>query len=597
MADERDEPTSLSRVPRALRSILPAVALAAIAMPIVREGAARASWSTLGRDQGIFQYVAWAIGQGDVAYRDVRDVNGPLVPLIHLVMQALGGADEHRFRALDLGASALAFGVVGACLVDLDRTARAGPRLATALRVVDRAAWALAAIVALGAQYLVYGFWDTAQRESFFDGFVLVGIGAGLVGQRALADVVRGERRDGRAFLALLTAGAASTASVLGKPTYLLFAFAQLAALLLDPLPIPRRLRFAPFALGAALGLAVPFGFLVLRGDLSAWARITFVDVPAMYRFIWPRPVAHLFEMPGYARTIGLGAASSLAVLGLVWVRALPVRALALALMPVLGFASVVAQAKGFPYHFHPVSAGTTVAFLAVLRALAAGDVFGREDAASSRQARSLRIPREVLGAVVALGVAVGLGVRSQITMRAMPWPEVPAEGARSPEELDREERLRWFERVDFFPSDLRRAAGFLAAHTRPDERVQTYGMDAYVLFLARRRSATPFIYAYDLNVDAALVGAAVFGGPPPSEAQKATIRAMRDAHEREMLAAMKARPPAAFVFHDTSPLMSSRDAVLDFAQHCPDASAWVGSTYDEAARFGEIQVWLPRAR
>ena len=41
----------------------------------------RASWTPLGRDQGIFQYVAWAVAQGDVDYRDVRDVNGPLIAL------------------------------------------------------------------------------------------------------------------------------------------------------------------------------------------------------------------------------------------------------------------------------------------------------------------------------------------------------------------------------------------------------------------------------------------------------------------------------------------------------------------------------------
>jgi len=58
----------------------------------------RASLTTLGRDQGIFQYVAWALEQGAVDYRDVRDVNGPLTHLVHRVLLALGGADEHRFR-------------------------------------------------------------------------------------------------------------------------------------------------------------------------------------------------------------------------------------------------------------------------------------------------------------------------------------------------------------------------------------------------------------------------------------------------------------------------------------------------------------------
>ncbi len=41
-------------------------------------------------------------------YRDVRDVNGPLVALLHRIALALGGGDEHRFRVLDLVVTALA---------------------------------------------------------------------------------------------------------------------------------------------------------------------------------------------------------------------------------------------------------------------------------------------------------------------------------------------------------------------------------------------------------------------------------------------------------------------------------------------------------
>lgn len=565
--------------------ILPPLVVVALSLPRVLEAAHRASFATLGRDQGIFQYVAWAIGQGDSAYRDVRDVNGPLVPLVHLTMQILGGTDEHRFRLLDLGGCALAFALAGACLVDLDD----GPRGSRLLGLLERGAWALAAVAAIGAQYLVYGFWDTAQRESFFDAFVLVGLGAGLAGQRALGEVARGRGSELRAFAWLVVAGAASTTSVLGKPTYALFAAAQALALLVDRVPVRRVWRLVPFVIGAAVGLAVPFLFLVARGDVAAWARITFVDVPSMYRFIWPRPIAHLFEMPGYARTIGFGAAVSIATVALALVRVLPLRALAIGLFPALGFASVVAQAKGFPYHFHPMSAGTSLAFLAILRAVASPATWHKEGRSP--------VLALVAASVVGLGAAAGIGYQSDATMRAMPWPEAPPPALRTPEALDSEEHLEPFIRVDFFPRDLREAADFLQRNTRADERVQAYGMDAYLLFLARRRSATPIIYAYDLNVDAALAGAAVFGGEPPTPAQRARIQAMRDAHEADMLASMKRRPPAAFVFHDDSPLMSSRDAVKDFELHCPTTMEWVRETYAEAADFGRIHVWMHKGR
>ena len=187
----------------------------------------------------------------------------------------------------------------------------------------------------------------------------------------------------------------------------------------------------------------------------------------------------------------------------------------------------------------------------------------------------------------------VGLGPRADQTLAAMPWPEAPPARERTPEALASEAHLEPFVRIDFFPRDLVTAADFLARNTREDERVQAYGMDAYLLFLARRRSATPIIYAYDLNVDAALAGAAVFGGQPPTPAQRARIKAMRDAHEAEMLASMRRRPPAAFVFHDDSPLMSSRDAVKDFEAHCPETMAWVAANYAPTADFGRIHVWM----
>jgi hypothetical protein len=114
--------------------------------------------------------------------------------------------------------------------------------------------------------------------------------------------------------------------------------------------------------------------------------------------------------------------------------------------------------------------------------------------------------------------------------------------------------------------------------------------MDAYVLFLARRASATPYIYAYDLDVDAALQGGT---GGAPNEAQSEGIRAIRDRHEADLLARLKARPPAAFVFMDGVPLLSEADAWSDFEEHCDQAASWVREHYRETARFGHDHVWL----
>src|SRR4051794_10831325 len=94
-------------VTRAARALAPGMLVALPAAVAVWEASVRASWAALGRDQGIFQYIGWAVARGDVLYRDVRDVNGPLVAMLHRVALALGAGDEHRFRVLDLVITAL----------------------------------------------------------------------------------------------------------------------------------------------------------------------------------------------------------------------------------------------------------------------------------------------------------------------------------------------------------------------------------------------------------------------------------------------------------------------------------------------------------
>ena len=146
----------------ALRRLIVPLTVAVPGLPWLVDAANRASRSALGRDQGIFQYVAWAASQGEKLYRDVRDVNGPLVAFLHLCLQKLGGESAHGFRTLDLVFTALTFAFVGACVPSLSSRARE-------ISIRERLPWALAASVMLLAQYLTYGFWDTAQRESFLE--------------------------------------------------------------------------------------------------------------------------------------------------------------------------------------------------------------------------------------------------------------------------------------------------------------------------------------------------------------------------------------------------------------------------------------------
>ncbi len=552
---------------RSLRSLLTPLAIALPPLLWVAEATRRASLTPLGRDQGIFQYVAWALAHGAVDYRDVRDVNGPLTHLVHFVLLRLGGADEHRFRVLDLAVTGATFAFVGGCVPGL--RARSAPHW------LERVAWGAAGWVVLSGQYLLYGFWDLAQRESFFDWFMLPSVALQLVAQapRAGADAPRRQAR------LLAVAGALSLVPWFGKPTYALFTLAQVAALLADRgLLLPRRRALTAFALGGAAGAATQVAFLVAFGDPGAYLRIQLGEVPAMYRFIWPRAAADILSDPWSASQAAFAFCGAAVLLALVLLGEMPARAIALALLPVCALGSVVIQRKGFPYHFHPVTAGVHLQWLAFASWLAE-----RTRVASRRRALARLLPIAA-GGVIALRVATAMQDSPHIRAVWLLW------GASTPGERTTSEYFAHFPERDFFPLELRQAAAFLREHTVADDRVQLYGMDPYLLFLAGRLSATPYVYAYDLNADAALGGGT---GGHPSEAQAARIREMRDAHEADLLARIEARPPAAFVFLDGSPLISEADAWDDFEEHCSSAAAWVSAHYRESAVFGHDHVWL----
>jgi hypothetical protein len=560
---------------RALQAIVPSLVVALPPLYWVYEGTKRAALTTLGRDQGIFQYVAWAITQGQRAYLDVRDVNGPLTPFIHLVFQWLGGADEHRFRVLDLLVTGAVYALVGACLPGLVGNRPKGTR-----GVARRVGWALAAWVVLSGQYLLYIFWDTAQRESFFNWFMLSSTALQLAGQGAWRQP--GSERRSRALL--IAAGALSLIPWFGKPTYAAFTLIQVVALLYDDVPkLARRRRLAPFAIGAAIGIATQIAFLLRYGDIASFVRISLAEVPSVYRFIWPRTLSEIFSVETFATLAAHALVTSVLMLTLLVYRELPRRVLPIVLMPIAGLASVIAQAKGFPYHFHPVSAGLAVQWVTL--------VVWLWERVRLRTAHGslIRLVPAAAGAALAAKVAFAMP-QSHYVQSVWLYTK-----ARDAEERSSHDYLVYFQTSDFFPWELRQAARYLERNTKPTDRVQTYGMDPYLLFLSKRLSATPYIYAYDLNADTALTGGAM---PPPlgrhpDAQQVATIRALRDAHERDLLSRLERVRPAAFVFHDKSPLITWPDSVKDFDEHNALAGPWVHANYRQVAEFGAIQIWM----
>jgi hypothetical protein len=544
----------------ALRAAIAPLVLALVPLYWVMDATYRATLTTIGRDQGIFQYVAWAVLRGDVDYRDIRDVNGPLVHLLHMLGLLVGAGDEHRFHVLDHAVTGLSFALVGALL----------PGIFVRAKPVERAAWAFAGWVVLAGQYALYLYWNQAQRESFCDWFLLPSLAL---------QIARPARSARSAGWRIVIVAALSTITWFAKPVFVVFTAAQLASLLLDrDLPLTRRERLGWFTLGGILGALPPLVYLLRFGDLAAFVRITVRDVPEVYRFIWAKSVPEILGDEGPLSVATMGLAASAIVLALIAMRTLPRRMLALALAPVCGILGAVAQHKGFGYHFHPLTATTHMAFLVIAVLLWERHRFAP--------------PRRALGRWVALGVVTTYAFLVASNMKASPHTKnvwILAGGETEKDRLERE-YFDSFKSHDFFPWELRQGARWLSDVTAPGARVQMYAMDPYFLFLAQRRSATPYIYAYDLNADAALDGG-FKNRPTPSEADH--IKAVRAEHEADMLSRLEAAPPEAIVFVDHAPLITYAVAWEDFRYTCPKSAQWVAQNYHPARSFGEVHIWL----
>lgn len=563
---------------RAFRALVPGIAIGLPPLYWVASATYRASLTSLGRDQGIFQYVAYAILKGAKDYKDVRDVNGPLTHMIHMLFLLLGGGEEHRFRVLDLLITGAVFFGIGAVLPALWNRRF---RLSTVRGAAQAVGWGAAAWVVMSAQYLHYIFWDTAQRESFFDWFLIASLGAQLVAQKFARD--EGETSRVRALL--IVAGALSVVTWFGKPTNVFVTFGQLITLLVDDVSLKRTKRVQWVAIGGAFGALTQIAFLLRYGDIGAFAKIYFVDVPKMYRFIWPRTAAEIMANETYATMAAFTFVTSTLLLGLIYEKELPRRALSFALFPLAGLLGVFVQAKGFAYHFHPVSAGLSLEWLVVVAWL-----WGRKRAPGASHGFPRLVP--VL-ASIALALKVATAMPYSPYIQGL-WLLSKGEYA---EDRQSKDYLVYFQTQDFFPWELREAAKYLQENTKADDKVQAYGMDPYVLFLAQRLSASPYIYAYDLNADAALAGGEFPAprGAHPTPAQAKEIRQIRKSHEDEMLAQLKSSPPAAFVFHDKSPLITWQDAVQDFEEHCTETAAWMKANYSQTRDFNGTRVWLRR--
>jgi hypothetical protein len=552
--------------------LLPALVVTVGIVPTVLALHAQ-TFAIFGRDQGIFQYVAWALRNGERAYRDIHEINGPLPHAWYVVMQRLGGEDEHVFRTLDTVLLVLTYLLASATV----------PRwvgLSLGGRGALGAVWALAGLTIFGAQYVRYDWWHTSQREGLYSVLLLASLAMQAIGHTS--------RIPRRALLAFLGCGVTTSLPWFGKPPCVVFSVLQLVVLGVDRKSLSVSIRGAVgAALIGALAVGASMGaFVVAYGDVASGIELL-SKVPRLHHTIWNETLFGAYRAFNNAPRLDWACATFFAFLAAFHVLRLPRRALLATVLPIGGFVVFAGQGKAFPYHLHMLTLGTGVAQLVLVAAVAKHMIAA--DISDRPKASRLRAWFAVAGAIA----AVGLGAKS--AEDAWLSPGVRGDWRRAGATAEQRANHAYVEHFpwgDFFANDLRTAAAYLSFHTRAEERVQTYGFDPYLLFLARRKSASPVIYGFELNVDAALKGGP---GAHASPELQEWLRAYRAAAESLVLRSVMASPPAAFALFDRAPFTFPENADRDFEEHCPALYHWMSTYYEEAATFGTIRIWLRR--
>lgn len=397
-------------------------------------------WFGFGRDQAVHAYMGWAWLHGHWPYADVWEHNFPLTALTHAVQILICGHSMAAFRAFD-GVWQLA---VMAVLFMLG-TRAAGP-------VAGVAAACLHA-----AYYLQLGYWSTGQRESFLMLFFL-----------AAVECVLAHRTRPSFFYAVAT-GVLLGIACLYKPLAVVPAMV-LVPFMLRAVPSPRvqLITLAALIFSAAFPCILLVALFMARGHAdSLWeVAIQFnVEVYSLIRgekepFFLFTPLRHL---------------TPLLIAGVVWAIARERRgnddptAFYVWLFGAW-LLSYYLQGKQFAYHLLP---NQTLACL--LTGIAAADTVV-----------SLR-PRV---RAVALGAFLGL-----LFLVSMPptFPEIVRR------RMPPSEQYQLYAGVKYSLAEVHAVARYLQERTAPDERIQVWGFEPGVYYLAQRFSASRFFTHHGL--------------------------------------------------------------------------------------------------
>src|SRR5262245_29379807 len=151
------------------------------------------NWPLVG-DGTIFHFIAGQFQMGAVPYRDIFDINMPLIYYIHAAVLAIGGMSDVAWRTFDLTAALLTSGLI-----------------LMLMWPAGRAAAFLAVFIVLVTHFLL-GPYSAGQRDFLMS---IPALAAALAAAKAAED-----REHGRFYLMLVGAFAMTAASI--KPSGML---------------------------------------------------------------------------------------------------------------------------------------------------------------------------------------------------------------------------------------------------------------------------------------------------------------------------------------------------------------------------------------
>ena len=277
-------------------------------------------WPLVG-DAAIFHFIAGQMRMGAVPYRDIVDINMPLIYFVHAAVVAVGGIGDVAWRAFDLSSAALLSGLILALVWPAGR------------------ALAIHAALIVLATHLLLGPYAAGQRDYLMS---IPALAVALLSARAAENP---ERRR----LELLLAGVCAVIAAAIKPSGLLLL--ALPAITMAGL----RWREAAWIMAGAAGTGlVLLGVLAASGALAPFVAMLQGLMP-LYAALDSRKISDIVkDTAGWlAPTDGLALAAALAI-----TVPKPPRVRALIGLTLFGLIHLLAQGKGWFYHGYPLAIG-----------------------------------------------------------------------------------------------------------------------------------------------------------------------------------------------------------------------------------------------